>query len=178
MLTYFVADVELTNATQLSSAFADDQFGRNIIEYTSQMAEANQAIFAINGDYYGFRSDGIEIRNGIIFRDQPARMGLAFYRDGSMKIYNETQTSARELLASEVWNTLSFGPALIEDSVVASNLTRIEIDTNFGNHPIQGNNPRTGVGIIDQNHFVFVVVDGRSTGYSRGASLTEFAQIF
>jgi exopolysaccharide biosynthesis protein len=34
------------------------------------------------------------------------------------------------------------------------------------------------VGIIDNNHFVFIVVDGRSKGYSMGVSLTEFAQMF
>lgn len=177
-LTYFVADVIVSDATRLSSAFADNQFGRNIIAYTSQIAKANNAIFAINGDYYGFRSDGIIIRNGVIFRDKPARIGLAFYRDGSMKAYDETKTSAQELLKSGVWNTLSFGPALIENSVVATNLTKVEIDANFGNHSIQGNEPRTGVGMIAPNHFVFIVVDGRSSGYSRGVTLTEFADMF
>lgn len=177
-LTYFVADVIVSDATRLSSAFANNQFGRNIIAYTSQIAKANNAIFAINGDYYGFRSDGIIIRNGVIFRDKPARIGLAFYRDGSMKAYDETKTSAQELLKSGVWNTLSFGPALIENSVVATNLTKVEIDANFGNHSIQGNEPRTGVGMIAPNHFVFIVVDGRSSGYSRGVTLTEFADMF
>lgn len=177
-LTYFVADVVLLDATQLSSAFAKDSFGQNIIEYTSTIASNNDAIFAINGDYYGFRDDGIIIRNGVIYRDIPARIGLAFYRDGTMKIYDENQTTAQELLDAGVWNTLSFGPALLENSVVADNLSYVEIDTNFGNHSIQGNNPRTGVGIIDENHFVFVVVDGRSPGYSNGVTLTEFAQIF
>jgi exopolysaccharide biosynthesis protein len=177
-LTYFVADVVLSDATQLSNAFADNQFGRNIIAYTSQIAEENDAIFAINGDYYGFRTDGIIIRNGVIYRDEPARIGLAFYLDGTLKIYDETQTTAQDLLAAGVWNTLSFGPALIENNIIADNLSNVEIDTNFGNHPIQGNQPRTGVGIIDNNHFVFIVVDGRSSGYSRGVSLTEFAEMF
>ncbi|MGV8025001.1 MAG: phosphodiester glycosidase family protein [Anaerolineaceae bacterium] len=177
-LAYFVADIVLSDATQLSNAFADNQFGRNIIAYTSQIAEENDAIFAINGDYYGFRTNGIIIRNSVIYRDEPARIGLAFYLDGTMKIYDETQTNAQDLLASGVWNTLSFGPALIEDNVIVDNLATIEIDTNFGNHPIQGNQPRTGVGTIDENHFVFIVVDGRSTGYSKGATLTDFAEMF
>jgi len=177
-LTYFVADVVVSDATQLTSAFADNSFGENIVEYTSQIADENNAIFAINGDYYGFRSDGIVIRNGVIYRDIPARTGLAFYQDGSMKIYDETQSSAQKLLDEGVWNTLSFGPALLENSVIATNLEYVEVDTNFGNHSIQGSNPRTGVGIIDNNHFVFIVVDGRSPGYSTGVTLTEFAQIF
>ena len=53
----------------------------------------------------------------------------------------------------------------------------VEVDTNFGNHSIQGEQPRTAVGVIGTNHLVFVVVDGRDTGYSRGASLDELAQI-
>ena len=177
-LTYFVADVVITDATQLLSAFADNQFGQNIIEYTSEIAEENNAIFAINGDYYGFREDGIIIRNGVIYRDDPARIGLAFYTDGSMQVYDETQTSAAELLAEGVWNTLSFGPALLNDGEIVENLGTVEIDTNFGNHPIQGSQPRTGIGVIDDNHFVFIVVDGRSKGYSMGVTLDEFAEIF
>lgn len=177
-LTYFVADIVLSDAMQLSSAFAKDSFGQNIIEYTSKIAGDNDAIFAINGDYYGFRSDGIVIRNGVVYRDVPARIGLAFYCNGTMKIYDETQTTAQQLLDDGVWNTLSFGPALVEDSVVATDLSFVEVDTNFGNHSIQGNNPRTGVGIIDKNHFIFIVVDGRSRRYSNGVTLVEFAQIF
>jgi len=177
-LTYFVADVVIMDATQLQSAFADNQFGTNIIAYTSEIAEENNAIFAINGDYYGFREHGIIIRNGVIYRDDPARIGLAFYTDGSMQVYDETQTSAEELLAAGVWNTLSFGPALLDDGQIVENLGTVEIDTNFGNHPIQGSQPRTGIGIIDDNHFVFIVVDGRSNGYSTGVTLDEFAQIF
>lgn len=177
-VTYFVADVVLNDATQLASAFAKDSFGTNIIEYTSQIAANNDAVFAINGDYYGFRSDGIVIRNGVIYRDDGTRIGLAFYRDGTMQIYDETQTTAQALVDAGVWNTLSFGPALLQNSVIADNLTNVEIDTNFGNHSIQGENPRTGIGIIAPNHFVFVVVDGRSPGYSRGVTLTEFARIF
>lgn len=177
-VTYFVADVVVSDATQLQNAFANNQFGQNIIEYTSAIAEENNAIFAINGDYYGFRDDGIIIRNGVIYRDVPVRTGLAFFRDGSMSVYDETSTSAQELVENGVWNTLSFGPALIVDSVAQTIGARVEIDTNFGNHTIQGNQPRTGIGIISPNHFVFVVVDGRSNGYSRGVSLTEFTQIF
>ena len=177
-VTYYIADVTLSDATQLASAFADDSFGRNIIEYTSVIAEQNDAIFAINGDYYGFRTDGIIIRNGTVYRDIPARIGLAFYRDGSMLIYDETQTSAEELVENGVWNTLSFGPALLQNSDIVENLGSVEIDNNLGNHSIQGSNPRTGVGIISANHFVFIVVDGRSQGYSRGLTLNEFALLF
>lgn len=176
-LTYYVADVVLSEATRLRSAFAKDQFGENITETTSGIAEDNDAVFAINGDYYGFRDTGIVIRNGVVYRDSPARTGLAFYTDGTVQVYDETATSADQLLAEGVWNTLSFGPALVEDGAVVAGIEDVEVDTNVGNHSIQGEQPRTAVGVIDDNHLVFVVVDGRSEGYSRGATLTELAQI-
>lgn len=177
-ITYYVADVVVADATVLLSAFANDQYGTNIIADTSVIAEANDAIFAINGDYYGFRDDGILIRNGVVYRDDGVRTGFAIYLDGTMAIYDETETTADDLLADGVWNTLSFGPALLLDGQIIDGIESVEIDTNFGNHSIQGSQPRTGVGMIGENHYVFVVVDGRSPGYSQGVTMTEFAEIF
>jgi exopolysaccharide biosynthesis protein len=176
-VTYYVADVVLDDATTLQSAFADNSFGENITETTSAIAEANGAVFTINGDYYGFRDTGIVIRNGVVFRDEGARQGLAFYRDGTVKVYDETATNAEQLIARGAWNTLSFGPSLLDNGEVAQGIEDVEVDTNFGNHSIQGEQPRTAVGIIDENHLVFVVVDGRSPGYSAGVTMTGLARI-
>lgn len=176
-VTYYVADVTLTDATALRSAFAKNTFGENITETTSDIAADNNAIFAINGDYYGFRDTGIVIRNGVVYRDEGARQGLAFYLDGSVQVYDETTTTAAELLAAGVWNTVSFGPAIVEDGAVVDGIEDVEIDTNVGNHSIQGDQPRTAIGVIDDNHLVFVVVDGRSPGYSAGVTLTGLAEI-
>ena len=176
-VTYYVADVTLTDATVLRSAFANNQFGENITENTSDIAADNNALFAINGDYYGFRTTGIVIRNGVVYRDSGARQGLAFYRDGHVEVYDETATTAQALVDAGVWNTLSFGPALLENGEIQSGIESVEVDTNVGNHSIQGDQPRTAIGVIDANHLVFVVVDGRSSGYSKGVDMTELAQI-
>jgi exopolysaccharide biosynthesis protein len=95
-----------------------------------------------------------------------------------MAVYDETTITGEQLLKDGAWNTVSFGPSLLEDGQVVAGIEDVEIDTNIGNHSIQGNQPRTGIGLIETNHFVFVVVDGRSPGYSRGVTMTEFAQIF
>ena len=177
-ITWFVADVTVTDATIVRSAFAKDQFGQNIIEYPSVIAERVGAVLAINGDYYGFRDTGIVIRNGVTYRDAGARQGLAFGKDGSMTLFDETKTTAATLLADGVWNTLSFGPGLVDGGKVIDGIDQLEIDTNFGNHSIQGEQPRTAVGVLGANHLAFVVVDGRSSGYSRGMTLPELAQVF
>jgi exopolysaccharide biosynthesis protein len=177
-VTYFVADVTLTDATALRSAFANDEFGQNIIEVPSAIAAAVDAVFAVNGDYYGFRDTGIVIRNGTVFRSTGAREGLAFYRDGTMKLYDETAADADQLVKDGVWQTLSFGPGLVKDGRLVEGIDSVEIDTNFGNHSVQGRQPRTAIGLAEANHLLFVVVDGRSPGYSRGVGMSELGQIF
>lgn len=179
---YIVADVVLRHATILRSGFAHDEFGRNITANTSDIAAERKAVLAINGDYYGFRDDGIVIRNGVSYRDKGKRKGLAFYTDGSARLYDETATTAGRLIDEGVWNTLSFGPALVENGQIPAGIDKFEMnDFPFkpgGRGSIQGPQPRTGIGFIGTNHFVMIVVDGRGAGGSRGATMPEFAQLF
>lgn len=178
-VTYYVADVTFKNDTpNLLTALAKNEFGTNITQDTSTIAENNNAVFAINGDYYGFRSDGVTIRNGTLYRDEPARDGLALLSNGTLQTYNEEETSSDALLAEGVTNTWSFGPILLQNGEIAGDFSNVSIDKNFGNRSIQNANPRTGIGMIAPNHFLFIVVDGRSSGYSRGMTLTEFANLF
>ena len=81
---WYVADLQLADASYLRTAFAEDTYGENIIEYPSVMAADNNAIWALNGDYYGFRDTGIVVRNGVAFRAAGARLGLALVSDGRL----------------------------------------------------------------------------------------------
>lgn len=177
-ITYYVADVAFNGTTNLMTAFAKNAFGRNVVQNTSTIAANNHAVFAINGDYYGFRADGVTIRNGTLYRDEPARDGLALLDNGTLLPYDEEEKPADELLAEGVLDTWSFGPVLVQDGEIAGDFGSMRIDKNFGNRSIQDANPRTGIGMIAPNHFLFVVVDGRSAGYSRGMTLAEFANLF
>jgi exopolysaccharide biosynthesis protein len=176
-VTYYVADVIFHETANLDTAFAKNAFGTNIIEDTSTIAANNNAVFAINGDYYGFRSDGVIIRNGTLFRDKPARQGLALFGDGTLEAYDEEELTSDSLLANGVTDTFSFGPALVTDGEIAGDFSSVRIDKNFGNRSIGAANPRTGIGMVEPGHLLFIVVDGRSSE-SRGMTLTEFAELF
>lgn len=167
--TIYVADIRLDSAEYLKTAFAEDTYGKNITATTSDIAESKDAILAINGDYYGVKESGYVIRNGIVYRDSANGSDiLCIYSDGTMDIVNDMDYSAQELVDANVWQAFCFGPALIENSVIS-------VDTDDEVHMARESNPRTAIGIIDKNHFVFVVSDGR-TEESEGLSLYELAQ--
>lgn len=167
--TIYVADVKLSSAEHLKTAFAKNSFGRNVNAKTTVTAANNNAILAINGDFYGSREKGYVIRNGKLYRNTSAgdQEDLVIYGDGSFEIINESKTSADSLIAKGALNVLSFGPALVKDGTVSVG-ERDEVGK------AMASNPRTAVGMIDELHYVFIVSDGR-TGKSEGLTLFELA---
>ena len=168
-----VADVTVTSSDYLKTAFAQNAFGSNVTAKTSETAAANNAILAVNGDYYGANSTGYVIRNGVVYRDtvreDSSNGDLAIYKDGSFKIIYEDQISADKLVKDGVVNLLAFGPALVENSEIA-------VETNEEVGQAMASNPRTAIGIIDENHYIIVVSDGR-TSESKGLSLYQMAEV-
>lgn len=65
--TVYVADITVSDSSYLKTALANNTYGRNIKETTSAIAQEQQAILAINGDYYGFRDTGYVLRNGTLY---------------------------------------------------------------------------------------------------------------
>lgn len=174
-ITYFVADLKISDIRELKSCLAHDTYGENINEETSSMAKRCQAVLAVNGDFYGWRSDGIVIRNGQLLRDKPAREGMVLYQDGRMEVYDETKTSGQKLTDEGAWGTFSFGPQLVQDRKKVDGLDKdYKVDLTGG---VQHRNPRTAIGQINSHHFVLVVVDGRQSGYSRGMRMWELADL-
>ena len=117
----YVADVTLSSAQYLKTAFADNTYGKNITAKTSSIAGANSAILAVNGDYYGARERGYVIRNGVVYRSTAAGCDImCIYADGSMEIVSDGDYTAEQLVQKGVWQALSFGPGLIENGSVTA----------------------------------------------------------
>jgi exopolysaccharide biosynthesis protein len=141
-----------------------------VTQTTSEIAESAGAILAINGDYYGARESGYVIRNGQLYRSEAVsgQEDLVIYGDGSFGIINESDVSAEELIEDGAVQTLSFGPALVEDGEVS-------VGTNDEVKKATNSNPRTAIGVKADGTYLFVVADGR-TDESEGLSLYELAE--
>lgn len=166
--TVYLVDVQTDDPSHLLTALADNSYGRNIKETTSTIAAANDAILAINGDFYGFRSTGFVVRNGTLYRDSANgdTDALVIDKNGDFSIVNEATTDASTLNAQQV---LSFGPALVENSAIV-----VDESTEVGQSA--ASNPRTAIGQIGTNHYLIVVSEGR-TDDSQGLSLYQLAQV-
>ena len=167
----YAADVVTRSAQALKTALAGDVYGRNITDKTSAIASAHGAALAINGDFYGARESGLVIRNGVLYRDSAVEDTevLVIYADGSFAILPADEAEGEALLAAGAWQAFSFGPGLVEQGQVS-----VTASEEVGR--AKSSNPRTAIGRIGENHYVFLVSDGR-TDESEGLSLYELAQL-
>ena len=169
--TIYVADIYLNKGQTIQSALANNTYGKNVTDLTSNMASNVGATIAVDGDYYGARTSGYAIRNGELLRSTKAsddQEDMVIWSDGSMSIIREGDITAEELLEKGAVQVLSFGPGLVIDSEIA-------VDSNDEVGKAMAENPRTAIGYISENHYVLVVADGR-TDESTGLSLLELAE--
>lgn len=170
--TVYVADIQVSSSEYLKTALAQNTYGTNITDTTSSIASTNNAIFAINGDYYGANETGYVIKNGVLYRDTIRSSDyedLVQYSDGIFGVISEEEQTAQELLDSGVINTFTFGPTLVKDGEIA-------VSTSDEVGRAMSDNPRTAICIIDENHYIIIVSDGR-TDESSGLTLYEMAEL-
>jgi exopolysaccharide biosynthesis protein len=164
----YLAEIEVGSVGLLKTAFAKDSYGKNVKAATSDIASSKNAIFAINGDYYGFRDEGHVLRNGVSYRETGDGEALVMDFSGGFTIANETEIG--EDLLKNAWQIWSFGPALVLEGNVAVP-ENAEISGRASS-----SNPRTAIGEISPLHYIAIVSDGRN-GISKGLSLHELASV-
>ena len=172
--TLYIADVRIKDPSLMKTGLAGESFGRNLAENTSSIAERHGAVFAINGDYYGFRASGYVMRNGFLYRSEsntnyPYGEDLVIWKDGSFEIMEEGAFTAEELEEQGAYQIFSFGPALV-------NHGEIKVVEDEEVERAQITNPRTAIGMVEPLHYIMVVSDGR-TEESIGLSLYELGEL-
>lgn len=168
-ITYYIADVRIRSINAFRTAFAKGQFGTGIHQAPLKIAGANNAIFAVTGDYCGARGKGVVIRNGDLYRDSVNSDVCVLFADGTMRTYAEAEFSIADAINGGAWQAWSFGPQLLDGEGRAL--------TEFTDS-VRGKNPRNAIGYYEPGHYCFVTVDGRQSGYSVGMTLAELADLF
>ena len=169
-ITYYLADIYVRDITCFQSALAGNTYGSGFRDSISDMALLNNALLAVNGDYYGNTSEGVVIRNGVIYRANRTDCDVCvLYYDGTMRVMPGSSFSVEEAIADGAWQAWTFGPALLDSD--GSVLTSFD-----STRRIISANPRTAIGYYEPGHYCMIVVDGR--GESEGITLPELSELF
>ena len=169
-ITYYLADIYVRDITCFQSALAQNTYGSGFRDSIPDMAALNNALLAVNGDYYGNTNEGVVIRNGVIYRANPTDCDVCvLYYDGTMRVMPGASFSVEEAVADGAWQAWTFGPALLDTD--GSTLSSFS-----STNRIISANPRTAIGYYEPGHYCIIVVDGR--GSSAGITLPQLSQLF
>ena len=168
--TYYLADIYLKDITSLRAALANDTYGSGYRAEITDMAVLNNALLAVNGDYYGNTTEGVVIRNGVIYRANDTDCDVCvIYYDGTMRVIPGSDFSVEDAIEDGAWQAWTFGPALLDSDGNA-------IERFDSTRRLVSANPRTAIGYYETGHYCLVVVDGR--GESEGMTMQELSQLF
>ncbi len=113
-------------------------------------------VAAINGDYCGYNSKGVTIRNGVLYGKGIAQFDVCIiYKDGTMVTMAPEDFNAQTELEKGAWHVWDFGPPLLDENGKA--YTSFNSDYS----KIAKSNPRTAIGYYSPGHYCFVVAGGR-----------------
>jgi len=168
---YHVAHVEIVDPSQLRTALSGDP-GEKVKAVPSVMANAYNAVVAINGDSYLFRDEGYIVRQGQVLRKSGATdldMLIIDTAGDFHALRKPTRASITDALKTyQIAQCFVFGPVLVLEGKAQT------VYNGYG-FAAQDKSPRTAIGQVGPLSYVLVVVDGRQDD-SRGVTHKQLAE--
>ena len=171
-ITYYVADVYVASIDNFKTYTPHGQMVFFDTQKAEEMAAESNAILAMSGDFLTYQQNGFLVRNGEVYAANRNVVAICvLYPDGTMETYDAGTYNVNEILARNPVHVWSFGPVLLNDD----GSVREKFDVSLA---VSYTNPRCGIGYFEPGHYLFVTVDGRKDGHSRGMLVHELAQVF
>ncbi len=170
--------VKLTDITQFRTALAGHSASKTVSR-VEEIAKKNNAVLAINGDFYNFHSSGIEYRNGrkLRFNANNLRELLIIDEAGDFHFLQPTSQRAWDKYIADggtVLHTYWFGPNLVN----ADGTPRDQFTNNENNAPWM-KSQRMVIGQVGKLEYLILCCEGpESADYEgQGFTLSQTAQL-
>ena len=168
------AEVKIAHGSQLRRALSDNTYGSSVYMYPTQMAENANAVIAINGDFYSYRSLGITVYQRQLYRCKPKNVESCFFNTSGDMIFSHmgelmTEEEATKFIAdNDIIFSVAFGPILVENG---------ELKTTYS-YPvgeIEKQYSRAAIGQVDKLHYLLMSINEEG-GNQRRVTINESAE--
>ena len=169
-----MAEVKIAHGSQIRRKLAEDSYSSSVQYYASDMANAANAVIAINGDFYAFRDLGITVYQRNLYRNNPATVDSCFFtasgdmlfsRAGELMGEGEAQKFIED---NDVVFAVAFGPVLVDNGELqyCESYPIGEIDSEYS---------RSCIGMTDELHYLLMTINHTPDGRPR-ANINELAR--
>lgn len=145
-----VADVYVSDISRLTTARANDFYGKGQREDPALLSERHMALFSITGDNYSERWGGVIMRNGVLYSKEVTTDVCVLYWNGEMKVFAKKDFDLAQAVLDGAYQIWSCGPVLLE----SGDVTRAAGQD--GSIPMR----RAAIGYYEPGHYCFVIMEG------------------
>ena len=165
------AEVKIADGSQIRRKLAGDTYGSSVRYYASDMARDANAVAAINGDFYEFRSKGITVYQRQVYRCNSPTLDTCFFTaSGDMLLsyagehtdWDETQQFVDD---NDVIFATTFGPILVDNG----ELCTVPYDYPLGE--VYATFSRSVLGMLGERHYLLMTVNFEP-GYISAGTVT------
>lgn len=165
--TIMIARVKISDPSQIRTAMAG-RYGQTGGAFPQVVAKRANAVFAINGDYFNYRSTGYLVRQGKLYRSRADKNldTLIIDENGDFTIIKDPTKEAVEAFEGTIVNSFNFGPALIIDGEKALPIKIMEAGVN-------NQTQRMAIAQMGPLEYVCVATEGPENEGSVGLTIAE-----
>ncbi len=188
-------EVKMQDGSQLRRKLAGDMFGSDVLEYTTSMHQATNAVVSMNADYYRFRDMGIIAYNRQLYRFNENlylnRYGqdlkkyncvdtLFVTASGDFLFFHQYEETTPEMVQqfitdNDIIFSVAFGPILVENGML--NASRDFEEEWYPIGEVNTGYSRAGIGQVDHLHYLYMSLNHSDEKQARW-HVKEFAQHF
>ncbi|MCD8016890.1 MAG: phosphodiester glycosidase family protein [Oscillospiraceae bacterium] len=172
---YNFVEVKIAHPSQFRRMLAGDSYGDSIQRSAKGMATDANAVVAANADFYAFRTSGVNVYQGMLYRCLGKTLDTCFIcGNGDLHMVHAgeiTSEADAEAIIEEydVDFSLSFGPIEVENGevITSSSYSIGEVNDNYS---------RASLGQLGELHYM-IMTCGADGGYRSGATIVQAAAV-
>lgn len=171
---YTFAEIKIGHPSQLRRFLSENKYGSGVLHTTTEMSESVNAVVASSGDYYGFRSIGIVVNDGVVYRDRGHYLDTCYIDENGDLLFtfagDITQREAAERFVEEnhVRFSLSFGPVMILNG-------EYRVPQTYNSGEIDKGYSRAALCQLGPLHYLLVAANSEPP-YSHTPTVKQFSQ--
>lgn len=169
-----MAEVKIAHGSQIRRKLAEDSYSSSVQYYASDMANAANAVIAINGDFYAFRDLGITAYQRQLYRNNPATVDSCFFTASGDMLFSRAgelmgEGEAQQFIDdNDVVFAIAFGPILVDNG-------ELQYCESYPIGEINSEYSRSCIGMTDDLHYLLMTINHTPDGRPR-ATINELAR--
>lgn len=171
---YTFSEVKIAHPSQIRRFLAGGSYGSGVLYTTTEMAESVNAVVASSGDYYGYRSFGIVVMDGQVYRSRGELLDTCYIDNNGDLLFTyageiATQEAAEAFVReNDVRFSLCFGPVMILDGELC-------VPNEYNSGEVRSAYARAALCQLGPLHYAVVTANAEKPFYSM-PTMRQFAQ--